>query len=291
MNTRPTVSVIVPHYRDFERLDLFLAALCRQTYPGDRVEIIVADNASPEGEDAVARTVDGRARVVISPEKGAAPMRNGAVAIGEILAFTDSDCQPEVDWLTQGVEASIGCDFAGGRVKVLIDDVAHMKPSEAFERVFAYDNKTYVTCKGSTVTANLFCPRLLFAKIGGFRLGMSEDIEWSFRAGKAGYRIGYAPLAVVGHPARRLWPELESKWRRVNVEIYGLMNEQQGGRLHWLARSALLPVSAVLDRPRVLFSSELNSIGQRLSALGMLYRLRLWRFVDSLRLLTRTRDA
>jgi GT2 family glycosyltransferase len=286
------VSVVVPHYRDLPGLERCLTALERQTYPHDRIEIIVADNASPEGEAAIAGVIGGRARLVIVSEKGAGPARNGGVAVatGEILAFTDSDCQPEPDWLLQGVRALARCDFAGGRMKVLVDDAARMTPSEAFERVFAFDNETYVTRKGFTVTANLFAPRMLFDAVGGFRNGVSEDVDWSHRAVKHGHRIGYAPDAVVGHPARRRWPELQSKWRRMNAETYSLFVAKKGGRLRWLARASLLPLSAVVHSPRALFSKELSSFDQRLSALGMLHRLRWWRFADSVRLAARSRE-
>lgn len=290
-NLAPNVSVVVPHYRDLAGLEQCLASLEQQTYPRDRFEIIVADNASPEGEAVVAGVTGARARLVIVTEKGAGPARNGGVAAstGEILAFTDSDCQPEPGWLLEGVRALERCDFVGGRMKVLVDDAARMTPSEAFERVFAFDNETYVTRKGFTVTANLIVPRPLFEAVGGFRTGVSEDVDWSQRAGERGYRIGYAPEAVVGHPARRRWPELQSKWRRMNAETYSLFVTKKGGRLRWLARTCLLPLSALAHSPRVLFSSELNSFGQRLSALGMLHRLRWWRFADSMRLMAQGR--
>jgi glycosyltransferase involved in cell wall biosynthesis len=289
----PKVSVVVPHYRDLTGLDLCLAALGRQTYPRDAIEIIVADNASPEGEAAVAQTIAGRAKLVVVTEKGAGPARNGGVAAatGEILAFTDCDCQPEAAWVAEGVRALAEADFVGGAMKVLVDDPARLTPAEAFERVFAFDNETYVNRKGFTVTANLFCPRALFDAVGGFRNGVSEDVEWSQRATAAGRRIGYAPLAVVGHPARRQWSELQAKWRRLNAETYKLQALRPAGRLRWLARALLLPASALVHTPRVLSSRDLDGADQRLAALGMLYRLRFWRFADALRLLGQAKEG
>ena len=60
----PSVSVIIPHYRDFVGLERCLTALEQQTYPADRMEIVVADNASPEGEAAVSAVVRGRAKLL-----------------------------------------------------------------------------------------------------------------------------------------------------------------------------------------------------------------------------------
>jgi len=283
----PRVSVIIPHYRDLGGLDLCLRALGRQTYPLSDFEVIVADNNSPEGEAAVAEVIAGRARLTVVREKGAGPARNGGVALarGDILAFTDSDCVPEAEWLAEGLAGLEGYDFVGGRVTVLVDDLARMSAAEAFERVFAFDFKTYITKKGFTGAGNLFCSRTVFDQVGGFRVGVSEDVEWSHRARGKGLRLGYVPRAIVGHPARRNWEELWGKWRRVNAETYGLYRERPSGDLKWLARSLALPLSAVLHTPRVFTSDQLNTGGQRLSAVGMLFRLRFWRLLDALRLL------
>ena len=35
-----------------------------------------------------------------------------------------------------------------------------------------------------------------------------------------GLTIGYAPDAIVYHPARADWPSLREKWRRINKETY-----------------------------------------------------------------------
>lgn len=280
------VSVVIPHYRDLAGLDRCLSALEQQSYPRAAIEIVVADNNSPEGEAEVARTIAGRARLVVVTEKGAGPARNGGAAAttGEILAFIDCDCVPEPDWIAEGLKGLEGHDFIGGRVKVLVDAPRRMTPAEAFELTFAFNQEAYIVRKGFTVTANLFCPRTVFEAVGGFLTGVSEDVEWSHRARAAGYRLGYVPRAVVGHPARRSWPELVGKWRRVNAETYGLAR-QRGQRLRWALREAAQPASALAHTPKVLTSAELETFPQRMAALGVLYRLRLWRFTHSVRLL------
>ncbi|MDB5423136.1 MAG: hypothetical protein JWQ29_552 [Phenylobacterium sp.] len=287
MATRPKISVIVPHFQDLDGLDRCLDALGRQTCPTRDFEIVVADNNSPAGEAAVAARIAGRARLVVVTEKGAGPARNGGVAAsrGETLAFTDSDCVPEPGWLADGAAALAGFDLVGGRMRVLVDDEAHMTGPEAFEAVFAFDNETYVKRKGFTVTANLFCAHKVFDAVGGFRVGVSEDLEWGQRARAAGYRIGYAPGAVVGHPARRTWPDLQRKWQRLSAETFGLVVSAPGGRTRWLLRSFGLPLSAVAHTPKVLTSPALHTLRDRGRALAVLYRLRLWRFADALRLL------
>jgi glycosyltransferase involved in cell wall biosynthesis len=282
------VSVVVPHYEDLRSLDLCLAALERQTFDRDAFEIIVADNASPSGAAAVEQVIAGRARLVVVAERGAGAARNGGVsqARGKILAFTDCDCQPEPQWLSEGLACLSAYDFVGGRMDVLVDDPARMSAAEAFEMVFAFHNETYVRDRGFTVTANLFCAREMFETVGGFLTsGVSEDWEWCIRARAMGYRIGYAAKAGVGHPARKTWPDLLKKWRRINTEAYGLaMMAPRWGREKWLVRALASPLLAVTGTPAALFSPKLRGPRQRLAAVTTLYRLRLERFWDSLRL-------
>src|SRR3546814_18808683 len=91
------ISVIVPHDDDVERLKLCLDALEAQSLLRSSFEIIVADNGSPGGKQVLAALIGDRARMVIVPEKGAGPARNGGVAQarGDILAFTPCDCLPD----------------------------------------------------------------------------------------------------------------------------------------------------------------------------------------------------
>lgn len=284
---RRTVSVIIPHYRDLRGLALCLASLQRQTYPRELIEVVVADNASPEGPEAVADVISGRARLIVVEEKGAGPARNGGVAAsdGEVLAFIDSDCVAEPAWIEEAVKALPAFDFIGGRVRVLVEDPQSITPVEAFERVFAFDFKTYIEKKRFTGAGNLICSRRVFDAVGGFRTGVSEDVEWSRRAQECGFRLGYAPRAVVGHPARRSWPELLAKWRRINIETFGLSARGPLGRARWLAKALLMPASAVVHSAKVMTSPELRSPRERWRAMGVLFRLRLWRLGDAVRLL------
>lgn len=285
----PRISVVVPHYNDLINLDLCLGALEAQTVDRDDFEIVVADNGSPEGPDEVRRVVRDRAKLVFVAERGAAAARNGGVAAasGAILAFTDSDCRPRPDWLEEGLRALGRCDIVGGAVDVLVDNPERLSAVEAFEKVFAFRNEHYVTAKGFTVTANLICAREVFRAAGEFSTsGVSEDVEWCARARACGYRLAYAADAAVGHPARRSWPDLVKKTRRINRESYLLALKTAGGRRKWLFHTLATPFSALAHTPRALFSSDLTNLGERFGALAVLWRLRIWRTLDYAGLLT-----
>lgn len=291
LDSNLTLAVIVPHYDDLQALDRCLTSLTEQSIR--TFEIVVADNASPQGEAVVSAVVAGRARMIVVAEKGAGPARNGGVAASraDVLAFIDSDCVADRDWLAEGLNALRHWDFVGGHVKVLVDRPGRPTPTEAFETVFAFDFETYIKRKGFTGSGNLFCPRALFDAVGGFRAGVSEDVDWCRRATAMGYRLGYAPEAIVGHPARRTWPELWSKTARVNAETYGLMRGRPGAKLKWLLRCLAWPASALVHAPRVLFSRRLAGAPQRMSAMAVLFKMRIWRGADGLRLLANDKSV
>lgn len=281
-----SISVIIPHFNDLSGLDRCLTALAGQVAVPHRHAVIVADNGSDCGLDAVARLAGDRARVVAAPDRGAGPARNAAVAAsdGTILAFIDSDCVAGPDWLAHGVAALAEADFVGGRVDVLVDHDGPLTGAEAFETLFAFNMRAYAETKGFVGSGNLFCPRRVFDAVGPFGNGISEDLDWCRRATAAGFVMGYCDAAAIGHPARSDWGDLHRKWVRINAETYGLFVRRRWGRLQWLARSWLLPLSIFAHSPRVLFSPKLARAGDRWRAWVTLARIRLWRFVDAHRL-------
>lgn len=283
----PEVSVVVPHFNDLENLDACLACLTDQTLPRDRYEIIVADNMSAVGFEAVAKVVGDRARLVEAREKGAGPARNEAAAHARapVLAFTDSDCRPARDWLEKALAASERASVVGGRVEVFSRDAENLTSAEAFETVFGFDNKGYVEKKGFSVTANLIVHRDVFEQAGPYRASVAEDMEWCHRAGSCGHRIVYDDALVVAHPTRKDWAELTKKWDRLSREGYLTMIEQPGGRLKWGARSLAVLASPLPHSLRILRSPALPRRRDRLAAMGVLFRLRTWRFLKAWRLM------
>lgn len=275
------VSVVIPHYQDLENLDQCLTLLQRQTIDRTRFEIIVADNASPVGLDAVRSVVGDRAHVVLSQEKGAGVTRNVGVAAstGRILAFIDSDCRPEPNFLFEGLAALGQFEIVGGAVRVDVTAPGQPTPSEAFELVFAFRNERYIREMNFSVTAALFVPRAIFDAVGPFRNDMSEDREWGNRAVAKGYKLGFAGKAIVGHPARRNWSEMERKWRRLTEETFMFSRNQPLGRLKWIVRNWAVLASTLPHMFRIAFSDRLKSPAQRIKAMGILVRLRIARFL------------
>lgn len=279
-------AVIIPHYNDTTRLARCLAALM----PGlpSVVEVVVVDNGSaPEARgplQAICAAYPGL-RLVSEPQPGAACARNCGVAATTAprLFFLDCDCLPDPDWLATALRVADQADLVGGAVRVFDETPPPRSAAQAFETVFAFDNRAYVEKKGFSGTGNLLTRRDVFADVGPFVPGLSEDVDWCRRARAKGYRLIHAPDLRVGHPSRNDWPALRRKWRRLTEEAFGLHGQGGAARLLWALRAALMPVSIAAHLPRILRDGRLSGPGERLAATGMLIRLRLIRAVWMLR--------
>ena len=283
-------SVIVPHRDDYENLEVCLSLLQAQSFPKERTEIIVADNMSSRGIDAVRRIVGSRGRVIGVAERGAGPARNAGVRAsrGEAIAFIDSDCRPDPRWLEEGLAELRLADFAGGRVDVLVQDQERMTAAEAFETVFAFQNERCVRDKSFTVTASMFVWRSVFAAVGGFENGVPEDLDWCRRARLMGYRIRFASKSVVGHPARRTMPELRRKWRRLTLEWCEAARRDGKGPIFVLLRQWMVLLSILPHALVAMASRRLRGVRNRIMAIGALAEIRAYRFVIAHRALLRS---
>ncbi|MGC5616767.1 glycosyltransferase [Georgenia sp. Z1491] len=222
MSTHPTVSVVVPVYNDVPALRRCLAALQRQDYPADRVQVLVVDNASSEDVSA-AVPEDPRFRLLHEARRGSYAARNTGVleATGEVLAFTDSDCVPRPDWLRLGVaalHADPRPDAIGGAIEIFFPHGPHRRTGpEHFEAHNEFQQRRYVEEWSFAATANVFVTREVFDRVGPFdaRLKSGGDTDWGTRLVGSGGRLVFAPQVVVDHPARSTWRELGRKSVRV----------------------------------------------------------------------------
>jgi glycosyltransferase involved in cell wall biosynthesis len=286
----PLISVIIPHYNDLDNLARCLDRLRRQSWPAERREIVIADNNS-EGGVAAVQAIAADARVVAAREQGAGPARNAAVAVarGDILAFIDSDCFAADDWLAEGMAALERFDYVGGEVRMCVPDPRRPTVAEAYEIAFAYDAKRHLEQEHYSGTGNLFVPKPVFERVGGFRNGVSEDIDWCHRANALGYRLGHAEKAIVEHSARRQWRELTRRWDRVISEMFLLRRERPHWLRGWLAYTALVALSPLPHAVRILRHKRLPGARNKMLGLLALFALRQYRAFRMLRCLWRCR--
>tara|TARA_R110002051_G_scaffold146786_2_gene219588 strand:+ start:72560 stop:73450 length:891 start_codon:yes stop_codon:yes gene_type:complete len=279
----PDAAIIIPHYNDVTRLLRCLQAL--QPQLSARVEVVVIDNSSTDDLDVV-RDAFPNLRLITEPQAGAAQARNRGVAetTAPRLFFIDADCVPTSNWIETALAATdqsagpyANADVIGGAVDVFYETPAPRSGAEAFEAVFAFDNRSYVETKNFSVTANLLTRRDVFEATGPFDGSRSEDVDWCRRAIAKGYKLAYVDALKVSHPSRADWPALRKKWKRMTHESFGMNGVHFRARIKWALRAALMPVSAFFHAAKVIRHPDLNGPSERWAALYTLARLRLLR--------------
>lgn len=234
----PDASVIIPVYDGVAFMPTCLAALARQNVGTATFEVLVVDNGRNPGLPGAWPGLD--LKVLREGTRGSYAARNAALphARGRVLAFTDADCEPEPDWIREGLRAlQPGTDLAGGRVAFRLS--ARPSAAERFDAVTNMQVERNVRERGVAKTANLFVRRRVFDAVGPFDASLRSggDVEWTRRATQAGFRLAYAPEAVVQHPARRLG-DLLAKQARVGRGQGNLWRGEGLGRLQAVTRAA-----------------------------------------------------
>ena len=269
-------AVIIPHYNDPVRLERCLDALTEQhaALGRDDIELIVVDNNSTVSLDAIRARFAG-VRFIKELKKGAAEARNRGVVEtrAEGLIFLDSDCVPGVCWLAGALAQVREGAAVGGRIDVFSETPGARSGAEAFETAFAFNMKDYVERKGFVASCNLVTTRTVFDDVGPFINGVSEDIDWGERAGRKGHALIYVDEMAVSHPARGDWEALSRKWERVTRERFASADEMKGGRLGWLIKALVMPLSALAHMPRMLTCPGL-SWPERWRGIVTLFRIR-----------------
>ena len=273
--TQPELAVVIPHYNDLVRLGKCLDALAPQVMAaGAAVEVVVVDNDSPADLGPLT-AAHPWARFVTETTKGAAAARNRGVAEtrAPFLAFLDSDCVPGPGWLATARALRGTADVIGGRIDTFDETPPPRSGAEAFETVFAFWQKAYIEEKGFSVTANLLTSRAVFADTGPMIVGLSEDMDWCFRATAKGHGLVYSDALAVSHPTRQDWTALAKKWRRTTLEGFHLNGTSAAARAKWALRGLAVAASGPAHLPKVLRSERLSG-SEKLRAAATLLRLR-----------------
>lgn len=215
MNHLPLVSIIVPVYNGEYRLSTLLSALHAQTYPN--LEILIVDNNSTDNTATIIQA-DPLVRYVWEGlQQGCSAARNTALQLaqGEIFAFTDDDCIPDPEWVSEGVLSLNTSDshLAGGAIQFFFSKNPGF--AEWIDASQFLDQAKYVSINFA-VTANLFIRRQVYEQIGSFEgtVVSGGDVVFCRRACAHGFRITYAEAARISHPARKtLKSLLDKSWR------------------------------------------------------------------------------
>lgn len=216
----PFISVIIPTYRDWKKLELCLISLKNQTYPASQIEILIVNN-DPKSFPPTNLDLPCNAKILHEEKVGSYAARNRGLkeAKGEWIGFTDSDCIPEPDWITNAVQEASSQHYRPVRITGPVNLFRESKGSWLawkFESITAFNQKHNVR-NGLSVTANLFVRREVFDKVGVFDEGLFSggDMAWNRIATQMDVKLNYSEKVVVNHPARRSMGEILKKFRRV----------------------------------------------------------------------------
>ncbi len=218
-------TVIIPTYKDWDRLTLCVESVLNQEIEGLSFEIIVVDN-EPEHHPPENLLQHPKINLIHEPSPGSYAARNSGakIAKGIYLAFTDADCLTDNRWLKNAQKKFINsnCDLEGGRIDIFKPDGGG-KWAYIYEKYTAFAQEKNVP-KGHSVTANLFVKRDVFEALGGFNDKIKSGGDWEFskRAVDAGYRLVYADEVRVHHPARKSMGAIFKKQKR--FAAWGYLN-------------------------------------------------------------------
>ena len=196
------ISVIIPSHNAAQVLPKCLIALANQTLD-QTWETIVVDDGSTDQTSQVALAHDKVQVITHEQQRGAGAARNSGIqqARGEIICFTDADCEPEPNWLEQMVEPFsdpevIGCKGRyATRQKRLTARFVQIEYEDKYDLL---RQQTRIDFIDTYAAAYRRQPLLDY---GGFdeRIHYVEDQELSFRLASHGCKMVFQSDAVVYH--------------------------------------------------------------------------------------------
>jgi glycosyltransferase involved in cell wall biosynthesis len=259
----PRVSVVVCSYNAERTMDQCLASLETLNYPD--YEVIVVNDGSTDRTLEIAERYP-YCRIISQPNKGLSVARNvGAeAATGEIVAYTDSDCVADPDWLTylvgkmeaNGLAACGGPNFPPPE-DALVPAAVAVSPGGPTHVLISDEVAEHIA------GCNMAFRRDVLLQLDGFDptyRAAGDDVDICWRLQDAGYVIGFSAAATVWH------------FRRNTVKAY--INQQRGygkaealvyakhpfrfnlfGQAKWLGRIyGDLSAALLLSRKPVIYS-------------------------------------
>ena len=222
MERQPTVSVIAPVYNAERALSRLVESLRAQSYPADRVEVLLVDNGSTDRSwEMIQAYPDVRGLRETRLQTPGAPRNLGMrEATGDVIALIDVDCWAHADWMRQGVRALVEGNH--DRVAGPVQFVHSPYPSiyEHFDAAVNFRQRDFVAQRWSG-SGNLFLKRTMLDDVGLFdatlRSGM--DYEFGVRASDRGKSLGFSPGALCYHHTRRSFKSLFKKFVRTGYGV------------------------------------------------------------------------
>lgn len=202
------VSIILPVRNEAKFISRVVRNFLDNDYPSDRMEIIVVDGCSDDGtrqELERLSKIDGRVRVIDNPDKITPVAMNLGVktAKGEYVLMAGSHSEYAKDYLKSCIEVleRTGAGCVGGYMETLPGGTGLVAKAISYATSSPFgvgsakfrtggDREQEVDALGVS-----FFRREVFEKVGIYNplLVRNQDIEFSSRVRKAGYKIIVSP--------------------------------------------------------------------------------------------------
>ncbi len=198
-----SISIIIPTYNGGKRIGTCLAVLLREI-AGHDAEILVVDDGSTDNTADVAQGFSG-VRVIRQQNAGPAAARNhGACeALGDIIVFTDDDCEPAPGWLAAMLKPFEDSEVVGvkgayrTRQRPFVARFVQAEYEDRYRLMARFKDIDFVD------TYSAAFRRAKFLEMGGydteFPVACAEDIELSYRMSAKGWKMRFVPDAIVFH--------------------------------------------------------------------------------------------
>ena len=220
---QPTVSILIPARNEEKVIGRLLQRMTELTYPKDKLQIIVVDDASTDNTGIIAEQYSNtqnyikiiqRSRKEGGRGKGSALNAGFKQATGEIILCFDADYYPQRDIVEklskEFVDPRVG--VVQGRITVLNESQNTVTRLVTLERIGGYrvdqqarDSLGLITQFGGTVGG---IRRSLLERLGGWDESiLAEDTDLTFRAYLAGYKVCYVKEAECYEEAVESWQD------------------------------------------------------------------------------------
>jgi GT2 family glycosyltransferase len=212
------VSIVIPTFNGVSRIGNCLDALLKQV-AGRDVEILVVNDGSTDDTATVVASYLG-VRLLTQANAGPAAARNlgASEARGGILLFTDDDCVPVPGWLDAMLAPFDDPEVVGAKgiyctnQKSLAARFVQIEYEERYNLMSRLHNIDFID------TYSAAFRRERFLEISGydtsFPVACAEDIELSYRMSALGWKMKFAPAAIVYHThPDTFWCYLKKKYK------------------------------------------------------------------------------
>ncbi|GMV99490.1 MAG: hypothetical protein AMXMBFR84_06290 [Candidatus Hydrogenedentota bacterium] len=247
---QPTVAIIIPAYNAGSTIAACIDACLNQSYPID--DVIVVDDGSTDDTADVSKSFP--VTYIYQENGGPAAARNhgSRIADSDIIAFTDSDCIPETDWIEHLVSGfGEGVVGVGGTYTIANPEsvLAGLIQAEIEYRHALFE--TEVDFLGSFNVAYL---KSAYDLAGGFdetfKKASGEDNDLAYRLQDNGGILRFIKEArVAHHHPDKMWNYLRTQarhgfWR---VKIYVNHPNRRSGDQYAGKAELWAPPAAILE--------------------------------------------